>query len=192
MQKVGWVTVTIFLFFLLAASHSFAQMEMGKSCHPGMAGEEMMSPPKCMPQCMSGQEGMRQKTGGCMMGEQMGMKMCGMKGEEEKMGCCKMGFFLCCKDKLELTDKQIETLKSIKIDFMKNKFKMEADLRIADLELQSLMQDDKATLKEIETKLRTVEKLKTDMKLSHLQALKKAKEILTEEQKEKTKECHKM
>src|SRR4030042_5018321 len=180
LQKVGWVTVTIFLFLLMGASHSFAQMEMGKSCQPGMRGGEMMSSQKCMPQCMPGQEGMMQKMGGCMMGEQRGMKMCGMM-EEKEMGCGKMGFFLCCKDKLELTDKQVETLKSIKMDFLKNRFKMEADLRIADLELQSLMQDDKATLKEIETKLRTVEKLKTDMKLSHLQALKKAKEILTEE-----------
>ncbi len=192
MKKFGLIASVIFLFLLLVTSYSFAQMQMGKSCHPGMTGEEMMSPQRCMPQCMPGQEGMMQKMSGCMMGEQMGMRMYGMMGEKEKMGCCKTGFFLCCKDKLELMDKQVETLKSIKIDFLKNKFKMEADLRIADLELQNLMQDDKAALKEIEAKLRTVEKLKTDMKLSHLKALRKAKEVLTEEQKEKMKECPKM
>jgi hypothetical protein len=190
MKKVGLMVSVIFLFLLLVVSYSFAQMEIGKSCQHQMKTmeKEIMTTQKCMP----GQEGMMQKMGCGMMGEQMGMRMCGMMGEEEEMGCCKMEFFLCCKKDLELTDKQVETLKSIKMDFLKGKFKMEADLQIAKLELKDLMDEDKASLKEIESKMRTVDKLKTDMKLSHIQAFRKAKEILTPEQKEKMKECHKM
>ena len=190
MKKVSLMISLTFLFVLLGFSLSFAQMEKGKVCQHQMKmmSEEKMSPQKCMP----GEEEMMQKMGWCMMGKEMGMKMCGMMGEEKGMGCCKMEFFLCCKDKLELTDQQVEMLKGIKMDFLKSKFKMEADLQIAKLELKDLMDNDNASLKEIEPKMRTVEKLKTDMKISHLQAFSKAKEILTPEQKEKMKECHKM
>lgn len=190
MKKVGLMVSIIFLFFLMVVSYSFAQMEMGKGCQHQMQmmEKEVMTTQKCMP----GQEGMMQKMGCGMMGQQMGMRMCGMMGEEQEMGCCKKEFFLCCKKDLELTDKQVETLKSIKMDFLKNKFKREADLQIAKLELKDLMDEDKATLKEIESKMRNVEKLKTDMKLSHLQTFRKAKEVLTEEQKEKMEKCHKM
>jgi Spy/CpxP family protein refolding chaperone len=53
------------------------------------------------------------------------------------------------------------------------------------------MGDDKVSLKDIETKLRFGEKLKTDMKLSHLKALRDAKLLLTPEQKEKMMKCQK-
>jgi len=190
MKKVSLVTSLTFLFILLVFSWSYAQMEMDKGYKHEMKVmvEKTMSPEKCGQH----QEGMMHQMGCCKMGPQMGMKMCGMMGGEEEMGCCKREFFLCCKKELELTDKQVRALKSIKMDFKKNKIKMEADLQIAHLELKSLMDEDEASLKEIEAELRTVEKLKTNMKLSHLKAFRKAKELLTPEQKEKMKKCREM
>jgi len=193
MKKVSLVMSLTFLFILLVFTWSFAQMEMGKGCshEMKMMGEEkMMSKEKCGQH----QEGMMSQMGCSKKGMEMGMgmKMCGMMGEKEEMGCCKMEFFLCCKKELDLTDKQVESLKTIKMDFMKTKIKMESDLQIAHLELKALMEDDKVSLKDIETKLRFGEKLKTDMKLSHLKALRDAKSLLTPEQKEKMMKCHEM
>jgi len=114
-----------------------------------------------------------------------------MMGCEGEMSCGGKGFFLCCKKELELTDEQIKALKSIKMDFLKGELKKEADLKIAQLELRSLM-DEEASLKEIEAKLKSAHKLKTDLKLSHIKAVREAKALLTPEQKEKVKKCHEM
>jgi len=178
MKKVSLVASFTFLLFFLIFSYSFAQMEMGKGCQHEMkmiVQKEMSSG-----KCGMHQEGMMHQMGCCKMTPQMCMQMCG----EEKMACCKKEFFLCCKEKLELTEKQVKALKSIKMDFMKNKIKMEAELKIAQLELKALMYEDEASLKEIERKMRSVEKLKTDMKISHLQDFREAKQVLTPEQKE--------
>ena len=117
---------------------------------------------------------------------------CGMMGSEGEMGCCKGEFFLCCKKELELSDEQVKALKSIKLDFLKGKLRKEADLKIAHLEFKALMEDDKASLKEIEAKLKAVEKLRTDMKLSHIKAFRESKTLLTPEQMEKLQESRGM
>ena len=189
MKKVSVLISLVFLSFIIFSAYSFAQMEMGKGCQHEM--KMMVEKEVARGKCGQHQGCMMHQAGGCKMGSHMGMKMCGMMGEGEKMGCCKREFFLCCKEKLELTDKQVKVLKSIKMDFQKNKIRMEADLQIAMLDLKALMSDEEASLKKIESNMRNVEKLKTDMKLSHLKAFKEAKELLTEEQKEKMMKCHK-
>lgn len=199
MKKVSLVTSLAFLFVLLAFTWSFAQMEKERKVVVKVMGDEMM-----IQGGSGGHSGeMKHQMGGCGMGQGMmhqmaccqrgsGMGMCcEMMGGGQGMGCSKMGFFLCCKKELELSDKQVKDLKSIKMDFMKGKFKADANLKIAHLELESLM-DEEASLKEIETKLKAVGKLKTDMKLSHIKAFRKAKALLTPEQLEKMKKCHEM
>lgn len=206
MKKVSVVTGLALLIVLMVFTWSIAQIEMGKGCQHGtkMMGEGTMSQGKCeghsvgmMPQmgCCSMGSGMMPQIGCCNMGQGMkmcGMRMCGMMGSEEKMGCCMREFFLCCKKELELTDEQVKSLKSIKMDFLRSKLKKEADLKITQMELEALMDEDEASLNEIESKLRSVEKLKTDMKISHIKAFREAKALLTPEQKEKMKKCHEM
>jgi len=186
MKKVGLAISLVFFLLLLSFVLSFSQADAPKSCK-GMKqmGEEMMPQPKCG-QSMGG---MMQQMGCCKMGSGMGMGM-GMMEGEEGMGCCEKEFFLCCKDDLSLTDKQVEALKGIKMGSMKNEIKTGSDLKIAQLELKSLMEDEKATLKDIEAKVRSVEKLKADMKISHIRAFREAKALLTPEQKEKMMKCH--
>jgi len=186
MKKVGLAINLIILLFLLSFTLSFSQADAPKGCK-GMQGmgQEMMPQSKCG-QSMGG---MMQQMGCCKMGSGMGMGM-GMMEGEKGMGCCEKEFFLCCKDDLGLTDKQVEALKGIKMGSMKNEIKMGSDLKIAQLEFKSLMEDEKATLKDIEAKLRSVEKLKVDMKISHVKAFREAKALLTPEQKEKMMKCH--
>jgi Spy/CpxP family protein refolding chaperone len=186
MKKVGLTIGLVFLLLLFSFTLSFSQADAPKNCK-GMKqmGEEMKPQSKCG-QSMGG---MMQQMGCCRMGSGMGMGM-GMMEGEKGMGCCEKEFFLCCKDDLGLTDKQVEALKGIKMGSMKNEIKMGSDLKIAQLEFKSLMEDEKATLKDIESKLRAVEKLKVDMKLSHIKAFREAKALLTPDQKEKMMKCH--
>jgi Spy/CpxP family protein refolding chaperone len=200
MRKLGLVIGLVSMFLLLAFSLSFAQMEKEHEVVVKMMGDEMMMKGGCGKK--SG--GMEQRMGGCgkgggvmgQMGHGMqgcgkmcsGMGMgCGMMGGDHGMGCCKKEFFLCCKKELELTDKQVTDLKSIKMDFQKGKIRKEADLKIARLELKSLMHDDDAPIKDIEAKMKAAANLKTEMKLSHIKAYRKAKALLTPEQMEKMK-----
>jgi len=190
MKKLGVVISLSSLFLLLAFTCSFGQMEMEKGHKPvvKVMGDEMAMHGGC--------GGMMHQKVCCQMGSEMegchkmfpGMGMhCGMMGADQGMGCCKMGFFLCCKKELELSNKQMKDLKSIKLDFQMSKIRKEADLKIAELELKSLMHEDEASIKDIEAKLKAVAKLKTDMKLSHIKAFRKAKALLTPEQLEKMK-----
>ena len=188
MKKVGLMTGLVFLLLLFSFTLAVSQADAPKGCK-GMQGmgQETMAQPKCG-QSMGG---MMQQMGCCKMGAGMGKCMgMGMMEGEKGMGCCEKEFFLCCKDDLGLTDKQVEALKGVKMGSMKNEIKMGSDLKIAQLELKSLMEDEKATLKDIEAKVRSVEKLKTDMKISHIKAFREAKALLTPEQKEKMMKCH--
>ncbi len=203
MRKLGLAGGVILVLVLLAFAWSFAQMETEKVFKKEikMMGEEPMSHKMGAKSCggMMHQmgccgmgSGMMHQMGCCQMGH--GMGMCGgmmgcggMKGCGDKMGCCQKDFFICCKKELELTDKQVKDLKAIRMDFLKGNFKAEADLKIAELELKSVMHDENASLKDIEAKLNSVAKLKTGMKLSHIKAFRQAKALLTPEQLENLK-----
>lgn len=189
MKKLGLAGGAVLLLVLLAFAWSSAQMDMGKGCKKEIiiTDQEKMPQKPCggmmQPMGCSMGQGMMGQMGCCQMGPGMGMGMCG----GDMMSCCQKEFFLCCKDKLELTDKQVQDLETIRMDFMKGRFKTEADLKIAQLELKSLMDKEDAPLKDIEAKMNAAAKLETDMKLSHIKAFRQAKALLTAEQMEKMK-----
>jgi len=204
MRKLGLAGGIALLLVLLAFTWTFAQMEKEHEVVVKMVGDEMMKGgcgkhsggmERQMGGCGKG-GGMMHQMGCCQMGHGMqgcgkmcsGMVMgCGMMGGDHGMGCCKKEFFLCCKKELELTDKQVAELESIKMDFQKGQIRKEADLKIAQLELKRLMHDDDAPIKDIEAKMKAAASLKTEMKLSHIKAYRKAKALLTPEQIEKMK-----
>lgn len=192
MKKLSLAASLVFLFVLLAFTYSSAQMEMEMEMEKGSKHVIKIMGDEGMFQRKSGQhgEGMMHQMACCQRGSGMGM-CCEMMGGGQGMGCSGGGFFLCGKKELELSDQQVKGLKSIKMDFLKSRIKKDADLKIAHLELESLM-DEEASLKEIETKLKAVGKLKTDMKLSHIKAFRKAKALLTPEQLEKMKKYREM
>jgi Spy/CpxP family protein refolding chaperone len=204
MRKLGLAGGIALLLVLLAFTWSFAQMETEKrvikvmgdeTSMKGGCGKHSLGTEQQMGGCGMG-GGMMQQMGCCQMGQGMqgcgkmcsGMGMgCGMMGDCGAVGCCKKEFFLCCKKELELTDKQVTELESIKMEFQKGRIRKEADLKIAELELEALMHDDDAPIKDIEGKMNAAANLKTEMKLSHIKAFRKAKALLTPEQMEKMK-----
>ncbi|NIM99864.1 MAG: hypothetical protein GTO24_17850 [candidate division Zixibacteria bacterium] len=157
-------------------------MHQGGCC--GM-GSGMMHQMGCGQMCCG--MGMCAGMTGC------GQMCCGMGMCGGMMGCRQQDFFICCEKELELTDEQVEELKSIKMNFMRGSIEAEASLKIAQLELKSVMHDEKASVKDIEAKLKSVAKIRTDMKLSCIKSCRNAKALLTPEQLDKLKKmCEKM
>ena len=89
---------------------------------------------------------------------------------------------------LGLDEKQKAEVKEIRNRVMKETIRMRSDERIAGIELKELLDKDPFDMKTVETKLRQIESLRTDIRLSHIKALEEVKAKLTPEQKKKFKE----
>ena len=182
MKKVYFLAVIV-LSIVFLSGMSYAQMEKMCQKHQEQMGQKIENVEKVV-RVEGAMPGM------CKMGPEMMGKMCGkMGGMEEGMGCCKKEFFLCCKEELNLTDDQVKALKTIKTNFMKEDIQKEADLKIAHMELQDLLQADKLDLPSVEKKIKAVSNMQADKKIAHIKAFEKAKEVLTPEQLKKHKEC---
>ena len=198
MRKVYLLAILI-VSIALVFSVSYAQMEMKGEYHQGKTCDmevekkcsKMGSETKCvkmisgcgemdsdiMHECkmMCGKMG----SGCCEMGSGM---MHGGKMMGEGMDCCKKNFFLCCKDKFELTDDQVTSLKKIKLSFAKEDIQRDADLKIAELELKELMGADKIDMAKVEKMIKSIASMKAEKKISHLKTFEQAKQVLTQEQ----------
>lgn len=187
MKKVYFFAVMV-LAMLFVSGLTYAQKQMICQSHQEQMGEKVENVEKVVK--VEGMPGEGMMPGMCKMRPGMGGKMCCMMGGmEEEMGCCKKEFFLCCKEGLNLTDDQVKALKTIKMNFMKEDIQKEADLKIAHMELQDLLQADKVDLPSVEKKIKAVSNMQAEKKIAHLKAFEKAKEVLTPEQLKKRKEC---
>ncbi len=89
---------------------------------------------------------------------------------------------------LGLDEKQREAIKAIRSSGMKEMIKKNADEHIAGIELIDLIDKDIVDMKAVETKLKQIENLKTEMHLSLIRAIEETKSKLTPEQRKKFKE----
>ncbi len=116
---------------------------------------------------------------GCDCGMGMGERM--MQGEHPMMKHL-MG--------LNLDEQQKALIGEIKSRMMKETIRRTADMHIVQIELKDLLSQEPVDMKAVETKLRQLETMKTDMHLSHLRAMEDVKTKLTPEQRKKFKEMH--
>jgi hypothetical protein len=197
MKKITFLMVVI-IAALLMSSLVFAQTYekvikvsegMGEGMHKKCSQmgdvkvEKMVKSCGANPQMMMGCGGMGcgSMAGGCS----------GMCKGGEKKHCCKSEFYLCCAEGLELTDEQVASLKSIKMNYLKAKIQEEADLKIAELELKELMSAEKTDMAKVEKMIKSIYIMKAEKKIAALKAQEKAKGVLTPEQLQKKKEHHK-
>lgn len=86
---------------------------------------------------------------------------------------------------LGLDDKQKETVKALHLKTKKEMIKKQADIEIAQVELKELLGKDPVDLQAAEAKVKQLEALKTDMKMTHIRTREEIKKVLTPEQKKK-------
>jgi Spy/CpxP family protein refolding chaperone len=89
---------------------------------------------------------------------------------------------------LELTPEQKENIRKTRLNFQKDKIKLKADLKIAQLELKSLLREEKLNRGEIYGKIEYLGDLKTQLAKNRLDQRMAIRDILTKEQLEKLKE----
>ena len=167
MKRVKVAFLLVFLLVIVSAGSSYAQMcgcmgKMGEEMHGDMPMRGEMKH-----HGMEGMEGMR-----------------GMKGEDHPMWEHLKG--------LGLDEKQKEAVKAIKSRAMKEMIKKRADKQIATLELKDIVGKDPVDMKAVEAKLKQIEAIGTDMRLSHIKTMEEVKALLTPEQKKKMKEMIEM
>lgn len=92
------------------------------------------------------------------------------------------------KARLELTPEQKEKMKDVRLDFEREKIKLRADLKIAKLELRSLMAEEELDRGDIYNKIEHMGQLKTKLAKNRVDKRMALREILTKEQLDKLKE----
>jgi protein CpxP len=90
-----------------------------------------------------------------------------------------------------LTEEQVKKLKAIELDFDRVRIKSEAEIQIAERELQALVEgEEQADLSKVESKLKQSEMLEVVRRLWAFKARNEALAVLTPEQRAKGKAAH--
>ncbi|MGH7397378.1 MAG: Spy/CpxP family protein refolding chaperone [Candidatus Rokuibacteriota bacterium] len=101
------------------------------------------------------------------------------------------GLALRHQKELALTPAQVDSLRKLGTDAQRDAIKRQADRRLAELDLRTMMRSDPADpnkprdLARIETKVREIEKLRADGRVARIQSLEQSRQTLTPEQREK-------
>jgi Spy/CpxP family protein refolding chaperone len=144
----------------------------------GMMGPGPMEPPGAMRE--SPPRGPSGMMGSGMM--EM-MESGGMGGHRDLMEPGPMLRML--KTELALSEGQEKPLKDILYQVAKAQIKQRADVRVAELELQQLLEADPVEMGKVEAKVKEVEGLRTALRLNWIKAHEQAKSLLTPEQRQK-------
>ncbi len=83
---------------------------------------------------------------------------------------------------LSLTTEQVRALEALRGDFQKAADLQTAELQRIELELQGLLSREQIDMSQVETRIRKIEALRTDLRLGRIKTVEKGKTILTPEQ----------
>ena len=92
------------------------------------------------------------------------------------------------RDKLGLSNDQVRKLEQLRTDFQKESIRREADLRVAEMDLDGLFEAQPVDMAKVEAKVREIERLRADIRLARIRAIEKGKEQLTADQRKKLQE----
>jgi Spy/CpxP family protein refolding chaperone len=99
-----------------------------------------------------------------------------------------IGAILEQRDALGLSASQVEALERLSLDLIRDGIRRQAELMIAQVDLDALLDQDPAKAVDVaaaEAKVREIEKLRTDLQLAMIRAVEAAKAQLTAEQRSK-------
>jgi Spy/CpxP family protein refolding chaperone len=87
------------------------------------------------------------------------------------------------RTELGLTPEQVTKLEAIRGEFAREAIRRGADIRIAELDLGTLLGQDPVDLAKAEAKTREVAQLRADLRIARLRAVEQGKAVLTAEQR---------
>lgn len=86
---------------------------------------------------------------------------------------------------LDLSPAQVEALERLRAEFRKDAIRADADLKIADTDLATLLAADPVDLGRVEAKVREIEKRRADVRLARIRTIEEGRAQLTADQREK-------
>jgi Spy/CpxP family protein refolding chaperone len=86
---------------------------------------------------------------------------------------------------LSLSPEQVQNLQDLRDGYYRDAIRHEADIRMAELDLQSLLRAATVDLEQAKEKLAEIERLKTELRLARIHAIERGKTLLSPEQREK-------
>lgn len=89
-----------------------------------------------------------------------------------------------------LTDDQVNKIKTMQLDLDRTRIRMEAEIQVAERELEALIHDEKAELGAIEAKVKQSEGLEADLRMAAIKTKREAWALLTPDQRAKEKAEH--
>lgn len=89
-----------------------------------------------------------------------------------------------------LTPEQITKLKSMRLDFQRTEARLEADTKVAELELHALLDDEQADLTGIQAKIDQLKKTEAACLFTAIKSKRNAMTLLTPDQREKDRAVH--
>jgi Spy/CpxP family protein refolding chaperone len=92
------------------------------------------------------------------------------------------------REALGLSTDQVRKLEQLRDGFQRLSIRNDADLRIIELDIAALLENDPVDLAKLEAKMREGEKLRTDLRIARVRAIEQAKGQLNTEQKKKFQE----
>jgi Spy/CpxP family protein refolding chaperone len=84
---------------------------------------------------------------------------------------------------LGLSADQVSRLETLRGEFAREAIRRGADIRIAELDLATLLEQDPVDLTKVEAKVREVAQLRADLRIARLRAVEQGKAVLTPEQR---------
>jgi Spy/CpxP family protein refolding chaperone len=160
-----------------------------------LAALGLMSALPASAQMMGGTGGMMQGGGGPahMMGQPRGP----MGGEHMDMGRPHEGpqvtMMLHHRQELGLNAEQVRKLQELRTTFAKDSERKGAEIRVAEIDLNALLEQDRWDLARIEPAVKQIATLQADLRLARLKTIQAARALLNPEQLEKLKQVgHRM
>ncbi len=89
------------------------------------------------------------------------------------------------REALGLSAEQVRKLEQLRDGFQRQSIRNDADLRIIELDIAALLENEPADLAKVEAKMREGEKLRTDLRVARVRAIEQARALLSAEQKKK-------
>jgi hypothetical protein len=92
------------------------------------------------------------------------------------------------RERLGLSADQVKHLEQLRNDFAKESIRSEANLRIAEMDLTSLLEAQAVDMAQVEAKIRDIERIRGDLRIARVRSIEKGKAQLSADQRRKLQE----
>jgi hypothetical protein len=106
-------------------------------------------------------------------------------GQESREGRPLITIILNNRERLGLSADQMRKLEQLRDGFQRQSIRNDSELRIVELDISGLLDNEPVEMAKLESKVREAEKLRADLRLARIRAIEQAKALLTAEQRKK-------